>query len=66
MCKKKVTDDSTGYRCERCDKIFTDAIPSFNFAFRLADFTDSHVFNVLGDAGEAILGRSAIEFYEIQ
>lgn len=65
MCKKKVIDESNGYRCERCEKTFADAVPTYNFAMRVSDFTDTHIFNVLGDVGEAILGMTAAEFYEI-
>lgn len=40
-CKKKVLDEHNGYKCERCDKIFQDAVPTYNFAVRISDFTDS-------------------------
>ena len=65
LCKKKVIDEATGYRCERCDKTFKDAVPTYNFGLIIADFTDSHIFSVLGDAGEEILGMPATQFYEI-
>lgn len=29
ICKKKVMDESTGYRCERCEKTFQDAVPTY-------------------------------------
>ena len=64
-CKKKVIDDSTGYRCERCEKTYQDAVPTYMFAIKFSDFTDSQIFNVLGEGGDAIIGMPANEFYEI-
>jgi hypothetical protein len=40
-CKKKVTDDYNSYKCERCDKSYHSAVPTYNFAVRISDFTDS-------------------------
>ena len=40
-CKKKVMDDYSGYKCERCEKVYEQAVPTYNFAVRISDFTDS-------------------------
>jgi len=39
-CKKKVTDENSGYRCENCSKSFGEAVPTYNFAFRFLDFSN--------------------------
>ena len=40
-CKKKVINDFNSYKCERCDKAYQEAVPTYNFAVRISDFTDS-------------------------
>ena len=35
------------------------------FSMKFSDFTDSQIFNVLGEGGDAIIGMPASEFYEI-
>jgi replication factor A1 len=62
-CKKKVIDDNSGYFCERCDKTFQAAVPTYNFAMRVSDFTDGHIFNLMGEAGNTIIGVPADTFY---
>lgn len=59
VCKKKVSDEGNGYRCERCNRLFSNAVPTYQFSLKVQDFTDSQIFNVLGDGGEAILGMNA-------
>ena len=41
VCKKKVTDEASGYRCENCAKSFGEAIPTYNFGFKLSDYSGS-------------------------
>lgn len=65
QCKKKVVDEASGYRCERCMKTFPDAVPTLNFALSVSDFTDSHIFKAMGEVGEPILNKLATEFYDI-
>jgi hypothetical protein len=36
-CKKKVTDQDSGYFCESCQKNFGEAVPTFNFSFMFSD-----------------------------
>jgi replication factor A1 len=63
-CKKKMVNDFNGYKCERCDKTFKEAVPTYNFAIRINDFTDSQIFNVLGECGEALMGMTATELFK--
>jgi hypothetical protein len=39
-------------------------VPTYNFALKVADFTDDQILNVLGHEGEGILGMPAEKFYE--
>ena len=38
-CRKKVIDDGQGYRCENCNRSHEDAVPTYNFAFKVQDCT---------------------------
>ena len=51
-CKKKVIDDGNGYRCENCNKSYQDAIPTYNFSFKVQDCSGSATLQCLGDSGE--------------
>ena len=64
-CKKKVTDDGKGYRCESCDKSYEDAVPTYNFSFKVQDCSGSMILGCLGEAGENILKMKANDFYTI-
>jgi hypothetical protein len=59
VCKKKVNDEGTGYRCETCSKSFGEAVPTYNFSFMLSDYTSKITVSCLGEAGEAVLGQPA-------
>lgn len=63
-CKKKVTDESTGYRCENCNKSFGEAIPTYNFGFRFSDYSNSIPLQCLGEIGEQILDAPAVIVYQ--
>jgi len=40
-CKKKVFDVEDGYRCEKCNKNYDEAVPTYNFTVKVTDNTDS-------------------------
>ena len=65
QCKKKVSDEPSGYRCENCSKSFGEAIPTYNFGFKFSDYTQSINVQCLGEAGEAILGIPAVKIFEM-
>lgn len=65
QCKKKVSDEPSGYRCENCSKSFGEAIPTYNFGFKFSDYTQSINVQCLGEAGEAILGIQAVKVFEM-
>ena len=41
VCKKKVYNEADSFRCERCDKNHSEAVPTYNFTVRVTDHTDS-------------------------
>ena len=65
-CKKKVTDESAGYYCEKCAKNYPEATPMYNFAVKLSDFTNSVTVQCIGEVGEAFMGIPANQFYGIK
>jgi len=48
-CKKIVTDEPGGYRCENCQRSYSEAIPTYNFSFMLSDFTQTISIQCLGE-----------------
>jgi len=64
-CKKKVVEEANGYRCENCQKSFSEAVPTFNFSFRFSDFSGNLFLNCLGETGDQILDMPAANFYQI-
>jgi replication factor A1 len=64
-CKKKVIEEANGYRCENCQKSYSEAVPTFNFSFRFSDFTSNLYLSCLGETGDAIIGIPAANFYQM-
>ncbi len=58
-CKKKVSDEAGGFRCEYEQKSFADAIPTYNFSFMFSDYTSKVSVSCLGEIGDSILGHPA-------
>lgn len=40
-------------------------MPTYNFAVRISDFTDSQIFNLLGEAGDVIVGMPAADLFKV-
>ena len=62
QCKKKVLPSGAGYDCENCNRRYDDAVPTYNFSFRVSDCSGSLMLSCFGEMGETILGISAREF----
>lgn len=60
VCKKKVSDEPGGYRCEKCQKSFGEAVPTYSFAFMFSDYSGKVSVQCLGEVGESITGVPAI------
>lgn len=69
-CKKKVIEDihmgQTVYRCEACQKTFSECRPTFMITAKIADFTDSLYVNFAREHGTAIMGMTAEQFKEFR
>lgn len=64
-CKKKVTDDGQGYRCENCNKVYEDAVPTYNFSYKVSDCSGTMTLQCLGEAGDKVLGIDCKTLYNI-
>ena len=60
-CRRKVVEDSNGFRCENCQKTHPAYNPTYMATVRISDFTDSIYVSFLRDQGTAILGKTAQE-----
>ena len=61
-CRRKVVEDSNGYRCEHCNKTFNDFNPTFMITAMISDFTESIYVNFAREHGTSLMGMSAEEF----
>ncbi|KAG1099541.1 hypothetical protein G6F42_017808 [Rhizopus arrhizus] len=60
-CKKKITLESNGWRCEKCQKTY--ASPDYRYILTLSveDATSQIYMNVFDDQGNTLMGMSANE-----
>jgi len=65
-CKRKVIEDSAGYRCEHCNKTFPSFIPTYMITARISDFTESIYVNFAREHGTSLMGMKAEEFKEFK
>jgi replication factor A1 len=61
-CRKKVTEDHGGFRCETCNLTFTDYNPTYMFSACISDLTDSIYISFTREQGTALIGMTAEEF----
>lgn len=40
-CRKKVQDEPAGYRCENCNKIHTNMVPTYMLTAKISDLSGS-------------------------
>jgi len=64
-CKKKVIDEPNGFRCEGCQKSYKDAVPTYNFSFKLSDYSDGVFVSCLSESGEVIMGMPSKDYYAL-
>ncbi len=63
-CKKKVSDDGQGYRCENCARVYEDAVPTYNFSYKISDCSGSMTLQSLAESGDVVLGMNCKAFYD--
>ena len=56
-CRRKVTEDAQGWRCEHCNKTFMTSKPTYMITAKISDFTDSIYVNFAREHGDALLGK---------
>lgn len=56
-CRRKVTTEHDGYRCESCNKNFMTARPTYMITAKISDFTDSIFVNFAREHGAALMGK---------
>ena len=47
QCNKKVIDDISGYRCETCEKVYSQAVPSYIINAKVSDPSGSVVISFI-------------------
>jgi len=57
-CRRKVTEDSAGFRCEHCGKQFLTYLPTYMITAKISDFTESIYVNFAREHGTALMGKS--------
>jgi replication factor A1 len=66
-CNKKVADLETGqWRCERCNKTFSDPPHRYMFSCQVLDHSGQIWLSCFDDVGKIILGQSATELFELK
>lgn len=66
-CKKRVTPETNGWYCDRCNRLFHDCRYTYQFVIKIGDMSGAINANVIGNAvGEALFGITAENLREIQ
>lgn len=65
-CRKKVTDEGSGYFCMGCNKTYENCNPTYNFSMKISDMSGGVTMGCLGETGEEILGMKCKDFFEIK
>jgi replication factor A1 len=63
-CKKKVNpnENTAGWFCEKCQKVYPECNYTYNFSVQIGDYTSAVYAQVLGDnVGNVIFGMEAKE-----
>lgn len=65
-CRRKVTEDNAGFKCEHCGKQFLTYLPTYMITAKISDFTESIYVNFAREHGTALMGMKAEEFKEFK
>ena len=65
VCKKKVSEDHAGFRCESCQRTYPESNLSYNFSVQVGDFSDSVYLQCMGEVGDTLIGMTAKDFHAI-
>eukprot|EP00347_Sterkiella_histriomuscorum_P004404 403360589 len=65
-CKRKVIEESVGWRCQSCDRTYQTCIPTYMLSAKLADASDAQFINFYKQEGTLIMGLPADKLKEIK
>lgn len=65
-CKKKVMEESCGWRCESCDRAQPTCVPTYMLLAKIADVSDAQFINFYRDEGTALMGLKAEKLRELK
>ena len=65
-CKRKVIEESVGWRCTNCDKTYQNCVPTYMLSAKLADVSESVFINFYRQEGTAIMGLPADKLKDIK
>lgn len=65
-CNKKVIEGSEGWRCEKCDRAYTEPEYRFMMSMSVADHTGQVWLNGFNDVGLVVFGKTASELHELK
>lgn len=60
-CNKKVTEEGSSFRCEKCQRTFDHCDHRYILNMNVADFSGAAWLSGFNDSGELILGQTAAE-----
>ncbi|KAF9013959.1 hypothetical protein BDQ17DRAFT_1341811 [Cyathus striatus] len=65
-CNKKVIQDSSGWRCEKCDQTFSSPEHRYIISFAVADYSGQAWLQGFNEVGVMVFGMTANELVEIK
>ena len=65
-CKKKVMEESTGWRCENCNRTYSDCVPTYMLSAKIADVSDNFFVNFYRHEGESLMGMPANKLKDLK
>ncbi|KAG8954188.1 Replication factor A protein 1 [Tulasnella sp. 424] len=66
-CNKKVTQEPNGdWRCEKCDRNYPEPDVRYLMTIHVADHTNQLWLQAFNDVGQAIIGMTAKQLYDIE
>ena len=65
-CKKKVIEESVGWRCENCNKTYPNCVPTYMLCAKISDVSDTLFINFYRHEGTALMGLPADKLRELK
>ena len=65
-CRKKVSEESVGWRCENCNKTFDSCVPTYVVTAKISDVSDQCYVNFYRHEGTSMMGITAEKLKEIK